>query len=307
MEIEYFYSNGKLLISGEYLVLKGALAFAIPLKFGQSLEVNKNLQDSNIHWEAYMLNKPWFKASFNPENLEILSHNNAKIAHILAKIFYHVNKLNKNFINRSGSISILSKINFDINWGLGSSSSLISNIAYWSNIDPFILHKKTSPGSGYDVACARAKQAIFYKLENSKPFINEIDYNPSFNSNIYFVYLGHKQNSERSVKHFYKEIKPTSSDIENISDLTKEIVFSKTINDLKYYIKQHEEILSKVLKQERIRSRMFPDFHGEIKSLGAWGGDFIMAVSEMNRQEVENYFINRKLTTIFSFNEIILK
>ena len=36
-----YYSNGKLLITGEYVVLDGATALAIPTKYGQSLCVSK--------------------------------------------------------------------------------------------------------------------------------------------------------------------------------------------------------------------------------------------------------------------------
>ena len=32
-----FYSNGKLLITGEYVVLDGAKALALPTKYGQNL------------------------------------------------------------------------------------------------------------------------------------------------------------------------------------------------------------------------------------------------------------------------------
>ena len=36
-----FYSNGKLLITAEYLVLDGAKAFALPTKFGQNLIIEE--------------------------------------------------------------------------------------------------------------------------------------------------------------------------------------------------------------------------------------------------------------------------
>ena len=44
-----YYSNGKLLITGEYVVLDGAKALALPTKFGQYLiiEPGKNQQ---INW-----------------------------------------------------------------------------------------------------------------------------------------------------------------------------------------------------------------------------------------------------------------
>jgi mevalonate kinase len=45
-----FYSNGKLLITGEYLVLDGAKAFAF--KFGQSLIIEEG-SNKEIQWVSY--------------------------------------------------------------------------------------------------------------------------------------------------------------------------------------------------------------------------------------------------------------
>ena len=42
METLSFRSNGKLLLSGEYLVLFGAEALAIPLRYGQTLDITVN-------------------------------------------------------------------------------------------------------------------------------------------------------------------------------------------------------------------------------------------------------------------------
>ena len=44
-----FYSNGKLLITGEYLVLDGARSLAIPTKFGQFLIVEEIENSNCIH------------------------------------------------------------------------------------------------------------------------------------------------------------------------------------------------------------------------------------------------------------------
>lgn len=46
-----FYSNGKLLITGEYLVLDGAKAFALPTKFGQNIVI-ENTENKIIHWKS---------------------------------------------------------------------------------------------------------------------------------------------------------------------------------------------------------------------------------------------------------------
>ena len=53
-----FYSHGKLLITGEYLVLDGAKALAVPTVFGQDLSVKKMIPTKYIGkvliiWERF--------------------------------------------------------------------------------------------------------------------------------------------------------------------------------------------------------------------------------------------------------------
>ena len=60
-----FYSHGKLLITAEYVVLDNALALAIPTKFGQFLEVEKN-NSNTITWKSFTnTNDVWFETEFN--------------------------------------------------------------------------------------------------------------------------------------------------------------------------------------------------------------------------------------------------
>src|SRR5690606_38532711 len=47
-----FYSNGKLFILGEYYVLEGAKVFALPTKFGQSLDVFP-IKTKTLSWKSY--------------------------------------------------------------------------------------------------------------------------------------------------------------------------------------------------------------------------------------------------------------
>ena len=44
-----FRSHGKLLLTGEYVVLDGALSLAIPTVFGQDLKVENNTF-GELHW-----------------------------------------------------------------------------------------------------------------------------------------------------------------------------------------------------------------------------------------------------------------
>ena len=69
---------------------------------------------------------------------------------------------------------------------------------------------------------------------------------------------------------------------------------------------KHEQIMSKILHTEPVKSLYFSDFNGSVKSLGAWGGDFILAASDEVEQYVFNYFNSRNLNTIFRYDEIIM-
>ena len=46
-----YQSNGKLLLTGEYVVLDGALSLAVPTKFGQSMHV-ENIDQPKIIWKS---------------------------------------------------------------------------------------------------------------------------------------------------------------------------------------------------------------------------------------------------------------
>ena len=49
--MQNYYSNGKLLLTGEYVVLDGALSLAIPTRYGQSLTIEP-INDSKLIWEC---------------------------------------------------------------------------------------------------------------------------------------------------------------------------------------------------------------------------------------------------------------
>lgn len=299
-----FYSNGKLLITGEYLVIIGAEALAMPVKFGQSLSLSVN-DNSGFTWQTFVEAEQLLKCNFK-NNLSFDGCNNSINPTFLQNVLKAAKKLSSDFENKTKGISFISEINFDINWGLGSSSSLISNIAYAFDIDPFELHFAVSKGSAYDIACARANSAIIYSVEDKSPNIKEISFKPDFNENIYFVYLGRKQDSSKSVRDFLKSKNNFSSELNLVSQLSKELIQAKTISDFNYLINEHEDIISSVLKVQKIKNQFFYDFEGSIKSLGAWGGDFIMVSSHWDFKKIKSYFAGKKLNTIFRFDEMSL-
>ena len=293
-----FKSNGKLLLSGEYLVLKGAKSLSIPTKFSQTLEVSNN-SPGKLKWESYdQKRKIWFDINFdlNKEwNLKSFKENK-----LLFKTLSAIKRKNPELFSKG--VSFKTTMDFNRNWGLGSSSSLINNLATWANLDKFKLYWNVTNGSGYDLASSSTNKPIVYKLSDKRnPYYREVNFNPHFKNNLYFIYLGNKQNTYDEILNF-NELKVKEKSILKVSSITEKILNCDSFEDFKSLIKEHEGILSKLLKRETIKDLYFKDYLGEIKSLGAWGGDFILAAGDQNSK---TYFNNLGYNVVFTFGELI--
>lgn len=302
-----FAANGKLLLTGEYLVLQGALALAIPVRLGQRMTVCRSQGDTTvtpfIHWNAYTPQGIWFSATLRNDSFEILHTDDQKKAEKLSQILATVRELNpKAFLH---DLQVDTHLDFNPEWGLGSSSTLISNLARWAHIDPYELLRRTFGGSGYDIACATAKGPIFYQLKPGEPLVQEADLHPSFADNLFFVYQGIKQNSSIEVKKFIVHNKTieTEKEVEEVSEISKALPKASSLDEFQKLLEAHEAILSRRLDREPIKSR-YPDFEGTIKSLGAWGGDFFLAATRWPAQQVEAYFHQKGLDIIFNYNDL---
>lgn len=299
---QIYYSNGKLLLTGEYLVLAGALALAIPTKQGQSLEI-KATEDVSFNWESKVLNESMLKLNSITGEYADIASNKPEYASYLLNVLKAAQELSPDFNLRS--VSAYAQINFNTAWGLGSSSSLISNVADWAGVDPFELHFKVSDGSGYDVACAKAKRPVLYMVVGKSPTYTEIDFNPYFKDQLYFVYLGAKQDSAGEVAKFRKKT-PNASDIQSMNELTNEIATSVDLNSFNYLIREHERLMSGILGMKTLKSDRFSHFDGEMKSLGAWGGDFALVTFKHGRQALQKEIEKKGLTTLFAYEEMSL-
>jgi len=209
-------------------------------------------------------------------------------------------------VDNQKGILIRTNLDFERNWGLGSSSTLLSNIGYWLDVDPFSLSKQTSNGSGFDVAAARSDKPIFYQLVNGKPEISSFNFSPEFKDQLYFVHLNSKKNSEESVKSYKKKVRANQQDVSEVSSLSRIIAGAKNLIDFEKALLEHEQILSKVLGIDRIKNQFFSDFQGEIKSLGAWGGDFVMATYNGPESHLKQYFNAKGKNTILRFDDMVL-
>jgi mevalonate kinase len=301
-----FYSNGKLLLTGEYVVLDGATAFAFPTRFGQDLVIEPG-SDQNIQWKSFNSDgKPWFEDNLSFAEISdpnyIEKHDSVR--NTLLEILHEGYLKNPSFFEKSNGFSISTHLSFPKNWGLGTSSTLINNIAQWLGIDAFELLKNSFGGSGYDIACAQNDNPILYKLHNEKPEVQKITFNPYFTGDLHFVYLNRKQSSKAAIASYYNNrVDHIDRVIMRINAITLAVAHAVDVRSFAYELEKHENIMSDILEMQTVKEALFPDFKGVIKSLGGWGGDFVLAVS---RENPTAYFKERGFETIVPYHEMIL-
>lgn len=298
-----FYSNGKLLITGEYVVLDGAKALALPTRFGQSLHIEQGANQL-IHWKSFDKDKSiWFETTIPFESIKRKERFDAphQIKNTLIKILHEAYLMNANFLNAQG-YHIETELTFPKDWGLGTSSTLINNIAQWTQVDAYALLKRSFGGSGYDVACAQYNAPILYQLQHDLPVVETVAFAPVFRDKIYFVYLNQKRNSKAAIAAYIDKQGDIGKTVTKINALTNRILTAKEPKDFALALREHEIELSNVLEEMTIQEALFSDFEGVIKSLGAWGGDFVMAIS---KDDPTPYFHSKGYPIVLPYKEMI--
>ena len=296
-----FYSPGKLLITAEYLVLNGARAFALPTQKGQHMRVTP-LEVPVLKWKSYThTQEVWMDVILSVDTFECIEDNATPLPLIkkLQDILKCVRVLQPTFCSRGFEVE--TNLDFDRSWGLGSSSTFINNIAQWAQVNPYELLDKTFGGSGYDIAVAQAKKAMLYTRNEYAPVVQSLSYDPPFRDQLYFVHLNEKQDSQQEVAAYHKRTKPSNKQIESIDKLTSSLVKANTLTRFNELIAAHEKIVGSLLQQTPIKKRLFPDFNGAVKSLGAWGGDFILATGD----SCPTYFKEKGYATVIRYDEMI--
>ena len=295
-------ANGKLLLTGEYLVLVGAEALAFPVRYGQALHAESSDQQF-IHWISKENGVIWFSCDLEPVSLKIISTTDLQTANRLTGLLLSVKKLNPKFLSGNKGINIAVEANYPLKWGLGSSSTLIALVARWALVDKFELFRLISKGSGYDVACTDHNSIFFYQVKNREVSISEAQPGKALLNHTCFAYLGKKQESAEEVSVFLSEKNFLPADVDRVSELSLQICKADDPLILCSLVDEHEEILSRILKKERIAKR-FHGFPGTVKSLGAWGGDFAMFVSAKGNEFIKTWLKQTGYKDVFSFDEL---
>ncbi len=316
-----FRANGKLLLTAEYAVLDGALALALPTQKGQTLHIqhNSDPNDANFYWASNdEKGNCWLKTAINPQNFEVIGDLSPEIS-TLQQILSMAIALNARFGLAMQGKTALSALEFPRDWGLGSSSTLISLVAQWANIDPYALAAQTFGGSGYDIACATTRQPLLYQLINNDnnakestlandKMISPCNYMPPFAEQLYFVHLGRKQNSRQGIRH-YQQL-PQDLRLQTaaqITQITQAILQCTNLSDFERLLRQHETLIAQCLQLPTAQSLYFADYAGVVKSLGAWGGDFVLATAPIayTATQVFSYFQAKGFATIVPYKAMV--
>lgn len=306
--MEQFKANGKLLLTAEYFILNGATALVLPVRFGQSLDVinkDSHAKENIIDWKAFYGRNLWFEAKIKTPELTILETSDLNIAQQLSGILNGIAQLHPKLFEKKNSLLFKTILDFNPAWGLGSSSTLIANLAKWAKVDALKLFFNLFDGSGYDIIAASRVEPFLFSRKKDIVDTKSVSLSPKITPYLYFVYTGKKQHSEKEIYAYRKRKVPGKIQLKKISDLTNDISTADDLDVFEDLITEHEKILSNHLDRASVKLLRFPDYPGVIKSLGAWGGDFVLFVHRGEKTELAMYLKKKGLSTFFSYQEMM--
>lgn len=257
--------------------------------------------NSRIYWTAKHQGKVWLTAAICTLNWNVLETNDEVAALFLRDLLEGINNRKPAAFQDGSDYHFTTNLQFPANYGLGSSSTLINNLAEWSGADAYELNTSFLKGSGYDIAVAQKKSPVLFR-NHPKIEVQTVDFAPSFKDQLVFIHLNQKQDSREGIS-LYRSKKKSAELTEQFSLLTMQILHCNSLHKFSDLIESHERELSQFLELPTVKEKLFEDYAGAVKSLGAWGGDFVMAVKTEGWQK---YFSTKNYTGIYEWDGLIL-
>ncbi len=296
------FSPGKLLLTSEYAVLDGAKALALPTKWGQELFVEPLTENSSrIHWKAFHQHDLWLDTIVDYQTETIINSNNPEAAAFVLKVIQTLKHLQSVSLTGNKSWSLKTNLQFPANYGLGSSSTLMNNLAQWAGVDAFDLNEKCLGGSGYDIAVAQQQEPILYTARPVRT-VEPVALDWPFKEELIFIHLNQKQNSREGIS-LYRSRPTSEALLSQCTEFTERARLAQDLETISQIMTEHEQTLADFLGLKTVKEQYFSDCPAFVKSLGAWGGDFVMSHQFGGYRE---YFAQRGFSTVFKWNEIIL-
>ena len=308
----HFYARGKLMLTGEYLVLDGATALAVPTRRGQSLSAALTDEIDVLHWLGREREGGlWIEEAFSRSELEgvppppVDKTPRARLGRLLRTVL----TVHPLLWPRRTGLRLEAHLEFPRDWGLGSSATLAYLLAAWAGVDAFDLNRVEFGGSGYDVACAGAAGPLRYRLAQGAPLIEAAAWAPAFLDRLSLVHLGRKQDSRAGIAAYRRTAAgpERARYVAELDAITDEVQAARTIEAFAEALRRHEALVGYVTHQQPLGRGRFADFPGAVKSLGAWGGDFALAALTGDGDfDVAEYFAAQGLDTVVPAGQLLL-
>lgn len=262
-------------------------------------------QGAEVHWitKDHKGNK-WFECKLNLIDFAIDKTNDEEKAQFIQTLIKSAAQLNSDFLSKWKKYKITCDLGFDPSWGLGTSSTLIANLAAWAELSPFELFFDTQEGSGYDVAAAVSAGPLLYQKSEEELSFETFDWNKELADAICVFYQGHKQSSLEEVRAWKSNKVWKQKDVKQVSDISESLADCENIADAMALLGDQLKLMERILDRTAYDGR-FSDFEGLIKPLGAWGGDFGLALHH-EVAYTQKYLAEKGIETVFRLGDILV-
>lgn len=303
-ESRSFFARGKLLLTAEYVVLDGVPAVAVPTHLGQRLVVTEDMGLPLLTWTARAHDGSiWLEGSLERTSDGWISTEKNTTSGLvrLSELLRAAEHLRGTPLP-GGAVETF--LEFPNDYGWGSSSTLIALVAQWAHVDALALHFATQNGSGYDAVCALASGPIRYtRTGPASAQWGPVSLAHWPHSTLYLVHLGSKQRSEQDVVR-YRSLTSDPLLIDAVGKAAENLLQASSPQEWSDAARAHEAAVSKVLGREPVGTTHFSSYPHAVKSLGAWGGDFVLA-QVLEASDLQ-WFKEHGYTTVLPWSDCVV-
>ena len=304
-----YFSHGKVLLAGEYAVLAGVEALAFPTRIGQWQHVWEMPAKgvSKMVWQSKDADgSVWFECRIDTDIMHATETTDEGTSDTLIKLLREIQLVNPALFEHR-NIRIETQCEFNRTFGLGSSSTMVCNLAKWSGMDAFKLQKSVFGGSGYDIAVGMLGKPVVYWLEEDRPCWSNWQFPGQLSQDWFLAFPGEKQNSRESLNAVHEKLDLMSRDVALLQQMNAcigAIKQPRSLPMLEAMLEMWQALLGQRLELPRAYDNLGVSAvkGGVCKYLGAWGGDVLL----VNQTTLDAYPELVKSMTIESWNEFII-
>ena len=291
--MQTYFAPGKILLAGEYTVLLGLEALAVPVKQGQWLEFfafsTPENQPRILYFKAIdSEGLTWIENRYDLEEQVWLEPTTPELEPF-SKV---LTKVPDEFWEENRSYRLETRLEFGRETGLGSSSTFIALMAECFRLDPQKLQEEIFKGSGYDVAIACLGKPITFWRNEQGAHYRSWNIQPKLTEDWRVVFLGEKVDSRKSASAILETLANMLSEpfykqqFERVLNIVRDADNTQSIEAA---LEMYQLLLAQLLDMNTPYKEfnLTPVKQGLCKWLGAWGGDMILVNNTLFEKELD--------------------